>query len=205
MSKVVLLSTPWIKDTIQNIIKETVVENNNGKYTMTNEYSDNTSYPYISCECRQVQVLKVYNSLNALTISDRNHMITIFLTTICAEELKNQYLSLDQFKNSIIQLKEYHVSTVLQCASSRDLNEITQVAKISLPFCIQCSSMTFLGNRDISEIGDPTDINKDIDIVKIICSLSYYTLSTTLGRNQFPYRNQLPDAGILHDIILFIV
>lgn len=143
-----------------------------------------------------MQIITVYDSFNAVVISDKRHFIVVFLTSKLATQLRADLRSLNTLKNSFCKLDHYHVSTVIQCASNRDLNVMRRELKISLPLALQAQGLMLAGNPDISVIDDPADINFDVDIRRLIHRLPYIALAEKLtlqfiGRG----KHQLPDAG----------
>jgi hypothetical protein len=145
-----------------------------------------------------VQVVKVFDSFNAVMISDTRHLIVVFLTSSSATQLRNDLRSMNILKHSFCKLDYYHVSTVLQCASNRDLDVVCNQHKVSLPFALQASSLTLIGNSDISVIDEPVDINSDAEIKEIRVRFPYIAIANKLIL-QFASKgiHQLPDAGML--------
>ena len=62
-----------------------------------------------------VQVIRVYDKLNAIVINDRKHFVTVFLTDHACKEYRRDYESLDTLINSIAKINEFHVSKLMQC------------------------------------------------------------------------------------------
>lgn len=142
-----------------------------------------------------VQVIRVYDKLNAIVINDRKHFVTVFLTDHACKEYRRDYESLDTLINSIAKINEFHVSTLMQCSSYRDLNLMMRTHKISVPFSLQANYIEFVGNSDLTVIDNPIDINLDPDVKKAMYPLNYITMVSNLVSNQFPSEKQLPDAG----------
>ena len=183
------LPSPWLCESILKILSSDA----NETHTTTN-----------TLKPRIVQVIKVIEPLNIIIIHDKLNSISIMLTEGCVKKICADYGSLDTLKYSLIKLEKYYFSTTMQCASNRSLEDVLKVAKISVPFTIQCSQLIFLGNSDLSLLTEseslPIDLNLDKKVFDIIFNPSnpvpYLHLVSKLCSYQFSTQSQLPDASM---------
>lgn len=184
------LPEPWIKERILEILRGPghPVEDEFAATLATHFQCSNSS--------KIVQVVKVYSSLNAFAVNDKNHLITVMLTTAAAESFRSEYGELETLKNSLVKLKNYHFSTAIQCSSYWDVNYIISVG-IPLPLVIQCDSIQFHGNCDLAIIRNPQEINRDSEVYAILSTYKYIQLHHKLSKQFYGQNNELPDIGML--------
>ena len=97
------------------------------------------------------------------------------------------------FVGSMVKLETYHFSTVVACASSRE------ITGLSLPLAINCSKITVMGACGITTLGHPVDINRDPLVGQLIRKIPeprYLGLVKLLVEKQFKGKSRLPDAGM---------
>lgn len=147
-----------------------------------------------------MQVIRVYDKINTIVINDKKNYIVVCLTRKACDEYHETYPSLQLLKNSIAKIDDFHVSTLMQNSSCRDIQHMKNELGLSLPFALQCNKIEFVGNSDLTVIAEPIDIHSESLIKELLSSMIYITLTTKLIANQFPDQRQLPDAGkiILH-------
>jgi hypothetical protein len=130
----------------------------------------------------------------SIVISDKENTIHVFLTKKCFDELTDQY-PLDSLKYSQVKIDKFHFSTVIQAGGHHDMR-ILQDMKISFPFALQCSKLTYMGANDCTLIGEPVDLNSHISTRNMIRSVeTYIAMAKKLVNRQFPGKFRLPDQG----------
>ena len=134
---------------------------------------------------KMVQVVSYNVQLSSLVVSDKEHMIRVFLTKKCMEEVSEQH-SLASLKYSQVKIANFHFSTVLQSAGHFDL-ALLQSQKVIFPLAIQCAKLTYMGGNDIELIGEPVDVNRDPRIQKILGSLKYHDMVKKLVSRQYNF------------------
>ena len=173
-----------------------------------------------------VQVINANDENRVLFINDKENIIAAFLTASVVEELEggahghkelgdddDNSFSLKALKNSFVkvhtyqkyirrlsscalQLEEYHYTTVLQTAGSRDVKTFSGL-NIDLPLAIQATRIALLAGHFTEVVGAPVSINKDPRVKEILNTFKYATLVDSLATRQFPNKNQLPnDEGL---------
>lgn len=143
---------------------------------------------------RTCQVLRVHDDMKCLVISDGHNSIAVFLTHDCYRDVQlqtGQGEKISCLEHCLVKITKYHFSSIVQCASNRDLNKIIQL-RLSLPFAIQCSKLTHLGLAEVSTIGDPKDVNKEM----LPRCPSHGIIMKNILSKQFPNEHFLPNPGI---------
>ena len=165
------MSAPWIQQSIFECLDD--------------------SGDFMIAKTRVCQIVKTHEKLECITISDGINSIAVFMTRDCIQNhFKHAYSGL---KNCFIQLEKFHFSLWIESAANRDVKNL--MSRIPRPLVIQCSKLTVLGGFDSTIIGDPTDINKDSKIERILKSMQYNALSKRLMLKQFENVTSLPDAS----------
>ena len=100
---------PWIKDCILKLLE-------NPKRGSSSKPQSSKSKGKTKHESKITQVIRVFPEENLLVINDKDHKILVALTPKCAEDLRNKLsndgVELSSLKNSIVSIKDWHVSVV---------------------------------------------------------------------------------------------
>lgn len=174
------LSSPWIKTTVTKLLSEKPKGSIRGH--LPNK--------------KTVQVTRIYSELNVIEISDKISHISVVLTGATVKHLQSQdaFSSLDSLRNSIVKIQNWHISPVAQCIDAKNVRKAVQMG-ITMPFAIQCDKIELLGAEDCIIFGNPTDINKDHDVLLSLSKFNYATMMQQLVTAQFPGEFSLPNAG----------
>ena len=169
------MTAPWIKKSLQQLI------------------GDSPGNPRKSPEKinRICQVIETHESFRCIVVSDKDFFIPVFLTDLAIANLLNNNCTIRSLHNAIVKLQVYHFSTIYQCAADRDLPVLCK--EISRPLVLQCSKIEYLGGDDCTTIGEPRNINKELD--SLLKSTGYINILDKLRIKQFPSQKCLPDYG----------
>lgn len=138
------------------------------------------------------QVLKVYEPLHCILVSDKINYIQVFLSDALIQKLGSQFKT-QTFKFSSVRLKSFHLTTTHHASADRDFYLARKYC--SLPFSIYCDDLELMSGPDNHIMGDPRDVNRDEHTMQLIHEIPYEKLCKILAQAQFAL-NQLPGSGI---------
>lgn len=170
------LSSPWLYSAFYDLLSQDVAEQP------------------IKRANRTVQVLRVSVPFRTMTIHDRQHSCTVFLTQACFDRFMEEY-SFSVLKHSFIKLRCYHFSTAVQAGGDRDMTAMLAEKQVTLPLAVHCDRFDYVTSGDFDTSGEPIDINTDPTIRAVIYKLKYRELSEKLSQRQFPFQLCLPAYG----------
>ena len=168
------LPKPWLRDWGLELLQEC------GKIEQQSSGKAHKKFKASRLKSRMVQVTGVDAEMNLLTINDKSTTVTAMLTKGCVEEILNDYESLEELRNSVVTLSggSYHMSTVYQCAGTRDVKKMRGGKGFSLPLAIQVSNLSQTGATDLEIFTDdagnmPTDLNHTKEVRDALKELTY--------------------------------
>jgi hypothetical protein len=87
----------------------------------------------------------------------------------CIEDFRRQNpsRSLVSLKNGLVKLEGWHFSTVVQCSAHKS-HSLFGSCRLTLPLAIQASKITFVGADDCNIFGEPTDLNRQSEVLRTI-------------------------------------
>mgnify|MGYP003386417148 FL=1 len=177
------LSPSWIKPVVLYMLDQ------------KGEYNAKFEKQYLGS--KTVQVIRIFKDMCAIEVSDKSSSIVVSVSESCMKYLRTQdsFKNLPALRNAVLQLKTWHISTITQCFSLKDLRRSMDHG-MTLPMCIRCDKIELLGGDDCIIFGDPYDINQNKDIKTILSKqINYSTMVQKFVRMQFPNENSLPNGG----------
>ena len=157
--------------------------------------------PTFQRRAKVVQVLRSNDSIRCLEVSDKESSIAVMLTEACYKQLfeKDPDFTLSSYRNCVVKLQTWHLSSVIQTAGDRNINQFGNL-DISFPFALQCSKCSLLGAGDCTRMGEPLDVNRDPAVRQALRCMDYTTLVERLRSRQFVREASLPDPNGLFSI-----
>mgnify|MGYP003387596417 CR=1 FL=1 len=156
------LSPSWIKPVVLYMLDQ------------KGEYNAKFEKQYLGS--KTVQVIRIFKDMCAIEVSDKSSSIVVSVSESCMKYLRTQdsFKNLPALRNAVLQLKTWHISTITQCFSLKDLRRSMDHG-MTLPMCIRCDKIELLGGDDCIIFGDPYDINQNKDIKTILSKQINYS------------------------------
>lgn len=179
------LSPPWIKPVVLYMVD------------LNGEYNAKFEKQYLGS--KTVQVTKVFKDMNALEVSDRYSSVIVSVSDSCINYLKTQdaFKTLPALRNAVIQIKDWHVSTVVQCINMKHIRKGID-GGMTFPIAIRCDKIELLGGDDCVIFGEPSAINQNKDVKCALAKVpSFQAMVRKFAYVQFPNEHSLPNCGKL--------
>lgn len=152
---------PWIRDLVLSYISTPTLTSSSSAVSTKGTRTTRNHKHY--GKIKAVQVIGYNSTLRCFLISDQQHSIFLYLINHLHTNLTTDHQTLHQLKYSQVQIKQFHVSTVIQAAGDR-LPKDFITNRVSFPIALQCSDISYLGAPQLQVIGHPIDINRDEQI-----------------------------------------
>jgi len=134
------ISPPWIVNYVLGFLQDRALFSSSTSITSTKH-----------AEPKVVQVLHVIPEFNSIIISDTVNSIAVFITLEGVREVlvdsNSSGTCLDrELRYCQIKIDNYHLSTLVRCASLYDIESIRKTNRFSCPLSFHCSRVVYLGN-----------------------------------------------------------
>ena len=170
------LPTPWIRNTVLSLL-------------------DDTKDYVIPRIPRITHISEAFDDIKTIIIDDKENKISVMLTKSCWEAFSKMQPNkpLSSFKNSIVKLDVWHVSSAVVLSTDRE-KSLLDKHQISFPFAIQAFHISFLCGNNLVTENNSTDVNRDPLIQERLATMGFESMCKRLCKRQFANKEHLPDS-----------